>query len=181
MAKLKKQTALKGRSQSGHDKFATGLGWFSIGLGLTELFAGRAVARFLGMDGHETLIRAYGVRELATGIAILTSPDPEPFVWGRVGGDVLDLATLATGLEGDNPQKGNVGVAIGFVVGATVLDVMCAQGLSSEKGDRFTAIADYGDRSGFPRPAASMRGDADDFEVPSDFRIPTPLRPYTTG
>jgi hypothetical protein len=133
------------------------------------------------MEGHETLIRAYGVREVATGVAILTSPDPEPFVWGRVGGDALDLATLATGLEGDNRQKGNVGVAIGLVAGVTVLDVVCAQGLSSEKGDRFTAIADYSDRSGFPRPAASMRGDADDFEVPPDFRIPAPMRPYTTG
>lgn len=181
MAQLKKRTALKGRSQSANDRFASGLGWFSIGLGLTQVLAGRSVARLLGMERHETLIRGYGVREIANGIAILASPDPEPFVWGRVGGDALDLATLATGLEGDNPQKGNVGVALGVVLGVTILDVMCARGLSDEKGDRFTAIADYGDRSGFPLPATSMRGNADDFEVPKDFRIPEPLRPYTTG
>ena len=33
-------------------------------------------------------------------------------------------------------------------------------------------------RSGMPRPANDMRGAAAGFEVPKDFRIPEPLRPW---
>lgn len=172
------RTAMRGRSQSGYAKLATGLGWFSIALGAAELLAPRSLCRWLGMDGHENLVRAYGVREVATGVAILASHDPTPWIWGRVGGDALDLATLATGLHGNNLEKENVGVAIAAVAGVTALDVLCAQGLTSEKGDRYTAIADYSDRSGFPRGAGASLGVARDLEIPRDFRIPEPMRPW---
>jgi len=42
------------------------LGWFSIGLGLAEVLAPRSLTRGLGMEGHEQLMQAYGVREIAT-------------------------------------------------------------------------------------------------------------------
>ena len=64
---------------------ARGLGWFSIGLGLAEILAPRALTRGLGMEGHEQIVRAYGVREIATGIGILSSTHPVPWIWGRVG------------------------------------------------------------------------------------------------
>ena len=111
---------------------AQGLGWFSIGLGLAELLAARALARSMGMDDYAALIRAYGAREVATGVAILTRPDPTPWIWARVGGDALDLATLAVGLHEDNPRRANVGVAIAAVAGATALDLVCAVRLSQE-------------------------------------------------
>ena len=87
------------------DSLARGLGWFSIGLGLAEVLAPRALTRGLGMEGTEQTVQAYGVREIATGIGILSSNQPAPWIWGRVGGDALDLATLATGLQRDNPKK----------------------------------------------------------------------------
>src|SRR5215211_5821692 len=121
------------------------------GLGLAEVIAPRALARALGMEGTETVIRAYGMREIATGVGILASDDPTPWIWGRVAGDALDLATLATGLEGDNPERGNVLAATATVIGATVIDVVCAQGLTSEKSLNYEDRPDYGDRSGFPR------------------------------
>ena len=173
------QTALRGRSQSANDKLATGLGLFSIALGAAELFAPRALCRALGFEGHERLVQAYGVREVATGVAILASHDPTPWIWGRVAGDGLDLATLVTGFRDDNPQKGNVGVAVAAVLGVTVLDVVCAQGLSSEKGGPKTAIADYGDRVGFPQGESRALGDAHGtVTIPSDMRQPEALRPF---
>src|SRR3954452_22927910 len=66
---------------------ARGLGWFSIGLGLAEVLAPRALTRGLGMEGNEQLVQAYGLREIATGIGILSSDQPAPWIWGRVGGD----------------------------------------------------------------------------------------------
>src|SRR5215211_9385342 len=116
----------RGQADSTTDALARGLGWFSSGLGLAEVIAPRALARALGMEGTETVIRAYGMREIATGIGILASEDPTPWIWGRVAGDALDLATLATGLEGDNPERGNVLAATATVIGATVIDVVCA-------------------------------------------------------
>ena len=108
---------------------ANALGWFSIGLGMYEVLAPRHLARFLGSDQTE-VIQAYGVREIATGIGILMRRRPAEWVWGRVAGDALDLATLATGLDGDNPRRGNVAFAMAAVAGVTALDVLCATQLS---------------------------------------------------
>ncbi|TXN43018.1 cyclase dehydrase [Methylobacterium sp. WL7] len=165
--------------ETGHDALARGLGWFSIGLGLLELTAPRGLCRALGLRGRESLVQAYGVREVATGVAILMSHDPTPWIIGRVGGDALDLATLATGFEGDNPKRTNLAAATAAVAGVTVLDVLFAQGLIGQKRLSPPGTFDYGDRSGFPRGARSMRGAASDFEPPADFRIPEPLRPWS--
>jgi hypothetical protein len=168
------------QSRTPAETMATGLGWFSIGLGLAEIVAPRALCRALGMEGKERIVSAYGVREVMTGIAILTSHDPTPWIWGRVGGDALDLATLATGLEGDNPKKENVGMAMGAVLGVTALDIVCAQRLTDQKSLAAPGTYDYSKRSGFPRSASAMRGAASDFETPRDMRNPDPFRPLAT-
>ena len=41
------------------DQLGRALGWFSIGLGIVELLAPRRLARTLGMQGKEDIIRAY--------------------------------------------------------------------------------------------------------------------------
>ena len=171
----------RGHPDSATDTLARGLGVFSIALGVAEFVAPRAIADALGMPNSKGLIRAYGAREIATGVAILGSADPTPWIWARVGGDVLDLATLATGLEGDNPKQANLAVALATVVGVTALDVYCAQQLSREDTIPLPPTPDYSDRTGFPSPPSAMRGAARDFEIPRDFRIPDPLRPYERG
>src|ERR671932_2832400 len=120
------------RDETAH-MLAQGLGWFSIGLGLAELLAPEGVTRPFGMQRHTALIRAYGLREIAAGIGILTQSDPTPWVWGRVAGDALDIATMAAGLSGDNPRRGNVAVALAGLVGITALDAYCAQRLGAER------------------------------------------------
>jgi len=159
---------------------AQGLGWFSVGLGLAELVVPHSLARFLGMDDHAGLIRAYGLRELATGAGILLQDDPTPWIWARVAGDALDLATLATALHPDNPQRGNVALALAAVAGVTALDAICAQRLSGDRPLQ-APIRDYSDRRGMPRHPLAMRGVARDFEVPRDMRIPEAMRPYTSS
>ena len=170
------RTALRGRSRSGNDELAKGLGYFSIGLGLVELLAPQFLCRAIGLDGREGLVRAYGAREIATGVAILNSHDPTPWIWGRAVGDALDLATLSTAGEGGETERRNATIAMAVVVGVTAIDVICASGLKAEKGGRSTAVADYSDRSGFPKSARAMRGAAKDFVVPKDMRVPDPLR-----
>jgi hypothetical protein len=159
------------------DALARGLGWFSIGLGLAEVLAPRGLTRALGLDGHERLVRAYGMREIATGIGILAAKDPTPWIWGRVGGDALDLATLAGGFHDGNRHKGNVGMALGAVAAVSALDVYCASALSGG-AQPARPVRDYSGRSGFPREPDAMRGAAGDFAVPPDMRIPEAMRPH---
>lgn len=141
------------------DALTTGLGLFSIGLGAVQLAFPHAVARCLGANDRGAVMRAYGAREVATGIGILSSDDPRPWVWARVGGDILDLATLGLGLSRRNPQRPYVGAAMAAVAAVTVLDFLCANAL--EQAERGPYVApDFSDRSGFPKPPARMRAAA---------------------
>src|SRR2546421_10646293 len=105
------------------------------------------------MRGSEGLLATYGLREIGNGIGILVSDNPKPWIWGRVGGDALDIGTLATGLTDKNPHKENVGLALAAVAGVTVLDVICAQALGGNGARTPRSIWDYGNRRGMPRPA----------------------------
>ncbi len=105
---------------------AKALGWFSIGLGLTEVIAAERMDGFFGMEGKSGLIRFYGIREIGAGVGLLTQPRPAPWLWGRVGGDGLDLATLASALKAINPQRRHVAAALAAVAGITILDIICA-------------------------------------------------------
>ncbi len=118
-------------------KLAMGLGWFSLGLGLYEVAAPGHLSRTLGLEGKEGLLRFYGLREITAGLGIfLMQPNPAPWVWARVGGDGLDLATLTAALlRPDNPKRGNAGIALASVVGVTALDVLCARRLSVSAGE----------------------------------------------
>ncbi len=109
---------------------ARGLGWFSLGLGLTELAAGESVNRWLGMRSSPDLTRAFGLREIGVGIGLLTASRLAPWMWGRVAGDVLDLATLGAALEPRNEQRDRATAALVSVAGITLLDLFCATELS---------------------------------------------------
>ena len=151
------------------DNLAKGLGWFSIGLGMTELLAAERLARLLGMEGKETLIRAYGLREIAAGMLCL-APEKTIGVWSRVAGDGLDIATLLSAHTDDNPKKRNVGVALAAVAGVTLLDLVCAQALTVRHGRGWSKPREYGDRSGWPNGFAASHGAARDFQVPDDMK-----------
>jgi hypothetical protein len=107
-----------------------GLGWFSIALGVYELVAPRSLARCLGVEERTDLIRFYGLREITSGIGLLSQRTAEaqvPWLWSRVGGDALDLATLFAALGPDNPKRRNVEAAILAVAGVTLLDLATAK------------------------------------------------------
>jgi uncharacterized membrane protein len=103
------------------------LGWFSIGLGAAELVAPRLVARISGTRNHSNLIRSYGLREMAAGVGILTMRRPTAWLWARVAGDAVDLASLGSALGSRRNNRAATAAAIGAVAGITVLDVICAR------------------------------------------------------
>ncbi|MFO1499714.1 MAG: SRPBCC family protein [Verrucomicrobiota bacterium] len=112
---------------------ARGLGWFSIGLGLAEILAARKLGKFLGIKkDHELLIRMLGVREVASGIGILTCRHPTAWVWSRVGGDAIDLALLGASLSSDTAHLTRVAAATAAVAGVAAVDVFCGTELSRD-------------------------------------------------
>jgi uncharacterized membrane protein len=119
------------------ERVARGLGWLSIGLGLAQITAPRGVARMIGVDDDEanrnTMV-AIGVRELASGVGILTRERPAGPVWTRVGGDVMDLALLGRALRSDYVQRNRVAAATAAVVGVTILDVLTGRSLARDSG-----------------------------------------------
>jgi len=119
------------------ERVARGLGWFSIGLGLAQIAAPRTVARVIGVNDDDTnrnTMLAIGVREIASGVGILTRERPVGPVWTRVGGDLMDLALLSRALRSGRSEKNRVAAATAAVVGVTVLDVLTGQGLRREAG-----------------------------------------------
>lgn len=118
-------------------RMANGLGWFSIGLGLAEIAAPRALAKLIGVNEDSrtrTVLRLYGMREVAAGVGILLQDNPSGWLWARVGGDVLDLSALGKAIASDDTERGKAGVAAAAVAGITALDVYCAQRLSAASG-----------------------------------------------
>src|SRR5262245_5187327 len=76
------------------------------------------------------LLRLFGLREMASGVGILTQHRSTPWMWGRVGGDALDLACLAAALRSTDANPGRIAAAMAAVAGVTALDVLCSQQLS---------------------------------------------------
>ena len=157
---------------------AQGLGWFSLALGVTELTCGDAIARWLGMPRAGALVRAYGLREIVQGAGILGARDPTPWIWARVAGDGLDVATVLPGLTGDPRHRANTAIALGALAGVGVVDVLCARALSDAPLAPSEPVrADYRGRSGYPKGIAAVRGAARDVRPP-DFTTPAGLRAW---
>ncbi|NPD68598.1 hypothetical protein HN018_01675 [Lichenicola cladoniae] len=97
------------------DRAAKALGWFSIGLG---------VSQFIGADRLRCM---FGGRRTGIGIALPTASDPTPWVWARVAGDGLDLGSLAGGFRTGSPSKGNRLLALLVVAATGAVDVACAR------------------------------------------------------
>jgi uncharacterized membrane protein len=119
------------------EPLALGMGWFSLALGAAELAAPRTIARLIGVPADDrtiTILRAYGVRELGAGAAILAQPERATWLWTRVAGDLLDLGTLAAAMRSPETDRGRAALAVAAVLGATALDVVSAQRLSREEG-----------------------------------------------
>ena len=125
-----RDTATAARSS---ESLAVGLGWFSLALGVAELAAPDGVARLIGLSPTErnlNTLRAYGAREVGAGLAILNQPDRPAWLWSRVAGDAVDLASLAAAMNQPTTDNRRAMLATAAVLGVAALDVLCARQLS---------------------------------------------------
>jgi uncharacterized membrane protein len=125
-----KQPEANAATEFDGERLARGLGWLSVGLGVLGIMAPHSLARLLGTRNHGILFRIMGLREIATGIGILTSRRTAGWLWARVGGDILDLVALGKAMKSQSAKPANIAAATVAVVGVTALDVCCSQKLS---------------------------------------------------
>src|SRR5690606_37637468 len=99
---------------------ASDLGWFSIGLGLTQILSPGLLGRAIGIadDSRPRLtMRLCGMREIAAGVGLLSRRNDAVFLWARVAGDVLDLALLGNAMLSPENDRGRLATATASVVG----------------------------------------------------------------
>ncbi len=112
---------------------ATGLGWLSVGLGVAALTAPRKIGRLIGASDTATtraLLRTVGLREIASGVGILTQHRPAGLLWARAAGDAMDLALLGAAATSERADKGRLAAAAITVAGIAALDVLAGRNLS---------------------------------------------------
>jgi hypothetical protein len=113
------------------ESFPRALGYFSLGLAGAQVAAPGAVARLIGLKSgstSSTVLRAIGVRELTAGAALLADQSRTPvWLWGRVAGDMVDLALLGLALSDKRNHRGRLAAALASVIGVTVADALAAR------------------------------------------------------
>lgn len=126
------------RERDGRASRAAALGWFSVGLGVAELVAPRALGRLIGAPTHaraRRTMRWFGLREVASGLLILSQKNPAPWLWGRVAGDLIDLATLGNASRSRGANSARLLAATAATVGVTLLDTMASLETSREASE----------------------------------------------
>jgi hypothetical protein len=141
------------------DRLSRGLGWLSLGLGAAALVAPQVFTRALGMRGREGTVRAFGLRELGSGV-LTHSVEARAGLFSRIAGDAMDLATLLAATGRRNPKRRNALLALGVVTTVTILDIVAAQALTLRHSRSGGAPKRFTDRSGFPQGVAASRGAA---------------------
>jgi uncharacterized membrane protein len=103
------------------------LGWFSVGLGVTQLLAPKALGRMIGVGDQSTALRLCGVREIISGVGLLSGRAPATFAASRVVGDVMDLALLGAALRSPQADPKRIAAAATAVASVAAVDLHAAR------------------------------------------------------
>lgn len=159
---------------------ARGLGWFSIVLGVVELLAPRATVQATGAAAGRRMVRVRGLRQIVTGVGLVSARKPQGWLWARLGGDAVDAASLAFGLRGHPSRRQHAAVSLAAVLGLAALDAWAARATRRNSRAQDAFVSDYAQRVGLAASPDEMRGKARDaLQMPPDLQPPTALRAYS--
>src|SRR5688500_14715385 len=103
-----------------------GVSFFSLGFGLAELLAPRAVARLVGLNPrHDNFIRLVGLRDISSGLGIMRTKSAACH-WSRVAGDAIDLALLSATQRSPQNNHRRLNLTLAAVAGVAVRDLIAA-------------------------------------------------------
>ncbi|MDX6593817.1 MAG: hypothetical protein QOJ13_3013 [Gaiellales bacterium] len=130
-----------GAAHNGHDeggeRLARAMGIFSLGLGVVQIVAPGRLARAIGIedaDGTRAMMRAVGVREIASGVGLLSRPRPAGWMSARLAGDAMDLTLLGVAMGTNAESPARVAAAMATVAGITVPDLIGSARLAAADG-----------------------------------------------
>ena len=132
MATLQTEHSTRGQSTPSGPA-VRGLGWFSIGLGLSQILMPGKMSKFIGLRNHSGLMRIIGMREVASGLGIFAQNRPAMPLWARVGGDVVDLALLGSAFTSRRANRRRLFATTAAVAGVTALDFYYSKRVTENK------------------------------------------------
>lgn len=105
----------KGSNSVNERKLARGIGWLSVGVGLTLVAAPKLTVRAFGMGKRPNLGRFLGVRDLVVGAGLLSqSENLAPWLQARAISDAVDATLFLAGAASGAFPRGRA--MFGFVV-----------------------------------------------------------------
>lgn len=141
-----------------NERLAWTLGWASLGIGLTELTFPERICRVLGLPKRSGLVRACGLREVASGLGLLLQPHRRQWAWTRVAGDALDFTLLAMSFWRPRANKTWLGAIIAGAAGLTLVDIYAIAKQSPPLLRSPNAEPSLGMELGDSSPVESWRG-----------------------
>ncbi len=110
-----RRTIGKGSNGMDERKLARGIGWLSVGVGLTLVAAPKLTVRALGMGERPNLGRFLGVRDLVVGAGLLSqSENLAPWIRARAISDAVDATLFLAGAASGAIPRGRA--MFGFAV-----------------------------------------------------------------
>src|SRR5213078_375529 len=106
----------------------------------------RALAGVVGVDARgpasSTIVRAMGVREIASGVALLAAPAHPAPLWTRVVGDAIDLGLLGLALTTRGSNRRRLAIALGAIAGIAAIDIFASRrrALASRRASVIAAV-----------------------------------------
>lgn len=113
-------------------RLASGLGWFSLGLGAAQAAVPGRVNALIGIpdtDRNRLLQRLFGAQELTMGMGIFAAPRRDLPVWSRVAGDVVHVSLMTRALGSKRSNRTRAASTLAALVGVTALDAVTAASL----------------------------------------------------
>jgi hypothetical protein len=125
----------QGHKNDKDEALARALGWFSLALGLAGTGAPHSVSKSIGVRDHPLVMRGVGLREIACGLGLLSQERPAPWLWARVGGDLMDLGLLSAALVTESAKRRpRTAAATAAVTAITAVDLYAARRMSAKDG-----------------------------------------------
>ena len=110
-----RRTIGKGSNSVNQRKLARGIGWLSVGVGLTLVAAPKLTVRAFGMGNRPNLGRFLGVRDLVVGAGLLSqSENLAPWLQARAISDAVDATLFLAGAASGAFPRGRA--MFGFAV-----------------------------------------------------------------
>lgn len=107
-------------------------------------------------------LRLFGLREIATGLGVLSRPRAAGWMWARVAGDALDLALLLSSFGKKRSRAGSLAVSTMAIAGITLADVITAVQLGREGRRSARGGVAHADKASRVTKAVTIRRDPQD-------------------